>query len=61
MADDKSNTGGGDRSRISLSEDYEVRDWARKFGITPEELKAAVTAVGNQSKDVEAYLKAPKR
>lgn len=57
MTDDKSKAGGQDRTRISLSEDYEVRDWAKKFGVTPEQLKAAVQAVGNDAKAVEAHLK----
>ena len=57
MPDDKSKSGGQDRTRISLSEDYEVRDWAKKFGVTPEELEAAVRAVGNQANAVEAHLK----
>jgi hypothetical protein len=61
MSDDKSKTGGQDRQRISLSEDYEVRDWAEKFGVTPEQLKAAVAAVGNQASAVEAHLKSTKR
>lgn len=61
MSDDKSKSGGQDRARISLSEDYEVRDWAKKFGVTPEELKAAVAAVGNQAADVEAHLKSKQR
>ncbi|CAN7587006.1 DUF3606 domain-containing protein [Acidovorax sp. LjRoot118] len=57
MSDDKTKTGGQDRTRISLSEDYEVRDWAKKFGVTADELKAAVKAVGNDAKAVEAHLK----
>lgn len=57
MSDDKSKAGGQDRKRISISEDYEVRDWAKKFGVTPEELKAAVKAVGNEAAAVEAHLK----
>lgn len=61
MSDDKSKTGGQDRARISVSEDYEVRDWAKKFGVTPEQLKAAVAAVGNQASDVEAHLKNAQR
>lgn len=60
MADDKTQTGGQDRQRISLSDDYEVRDWARKFGVTSEQLKAAVAAVGNQAAAVEAHLKSGK-
>jgi len=57
MSDDKTKAGGQDRSRISVDEDYEVRDWARKFGVSPDELKAAVKAVGNQAAAVEAHLK----
>ncbi|KQW43290.1 MULTISPECIES: DUF3606 domain-containing protein [unclassified Roseateles] len=57
MSDDKSKSGGQDRTRISLSEDYEVRDWSKKFGVTAEELKAAVKAVGNDAAAVEAHLK----
>ncbi len=56
MADDKSKAGGQDRTRISLTDDYEVRDWAQKFGVTADVLRAAVQAVGSQAKDVEAYL-----
>ena len=32
MSDDKSKAGGEDRKLISLTEDYEVRDWARSLG-----------------------------
>jgi hypothetical protein len=61
MADDKSKSGGQDRKRISLSQDYEVRDWSKKFGVTPDELKAAVKAVGNDAAAVEAHLKGKQR
>ena len=57
MADDKTKSGGQDPLRISLSEDYEVRDWSKKFGVTPHELRAAVKAVGNEAAKVEEYLK----
>lgn len=57
MSDDKTKSGGQDRKRISLDEDYEVRDWSKKFGVTAEELKAAVKAVGNDAAAVEAHLK----
>lgn len=57
MPDDKTKSGGQDRTRINTSEDYEVRDWAAKFGVTKEQLLAAVKAVGNQASDVEAHLK----
>ncbi len=57
MTDNKKNTGKPDRDRISLSEDYEVQDWSKKFGVSAEELKKAVKQVGSMAKDVEAYLK----
>lgn len=56
MSDDKTQTGGQDRKRISLSEDYEVRDWAAKFGVTETALRDAVAKVGNNAADVEAEL-----
>ena len=43
-------------THIALSEDYEVRDWSKKFGVTADELRAAVKAVGNKASDVEAHL-----
>ncbi|HVJ75272.1 MAG TPA: DUF3606 domain-containing protein [Casimicrobiaceae bacterium] len=54
--DDKSTTGNPDRQRISTSEEYELRDWAKKFGVTPEELKAAVARVGTEAENVKRYL-----
>lgn len=57
MSDDKTNTGGPDRQRISLSEEYEVRDWSEKFGVSEESLRAAVAKVGNMAEDVERELR----
>jgi hypothetical protein len=57
MADDKTFTGGQDRARINVDEDYEVRDWAKKFGVTPDELREAVATAGTWAEDVEAHLK----
>lgn len=56
MADDKSNTGGQDRARINVNEDYELRNWSKKFGVSPEELKAAVQKVGPMADDVKKEL-----
>lgn len=56
MADDKSKTGGQDRDRINVNEDYELRDWSQKLGVTPEELKEAVSKVGPMAADVQKEL-----
>jgi len=55
MSDDKTKTG-QDRKLISLKEDYEVRDWCKSLGCTPEQLRAAVKAVGNSADAVRAHL-----
>lgn len=57
MSDDRSKPGGQDRTRISLSEDYEVRDWSEKFGVSEARLRAAVEKVGNQADDVQRELR----
>ncbi|KWT94700.1 MULTISPECIES: DUF3606 domain-containing protein [unclassified Variovorax] len=58
MADDKTKVGGQDRNRINLNQDYEVRDWTQSLGVTEDELRKAVAAVGNQADKVREYLKA---
>lgn len=57
MSDDKSKTGQLDRSRINTSEDYEVQDWADKFGVSKDALREAVERVGPMAADVERDLK----
>jgi hypothetical protein len=56
MADDTNKTGRQDRDRINVNEDYELRDWSRKFGVTTDELKSAVQKVGPMVKDVQQHL-----
>ena len=55
--DDKTKTGAADRDRINIHEDYELRDWSEKFGVSHDELKRAVAKVGVMAKDVERELK----
>lgn len=57
MSDSKQQTGGQDRKRINVHQDYEVRDWADRFGTTPEKLKEAVKQVGDRAEAVERHLK----
>ena len=57
MADDKQKAGAPDRSRINVHEDYELQYWKDKFGVTAEQLRAAVDAVGTQADAVEAQLR----
>lgn len=57
MADDKRNPGRPDRDRINMEEDYEVQYWSEKFGVSQEELAAAVEKVGPVASDVQRELK----
>jgi hypothetical protein len=56
MPDDKSKTGKPDRDRINVNEPYELKDWANKFGVSQEELKAAVRLVGPMVTNVKRHL-----
>jgi hypothetical protein len=56
MADNKGLKGAQDRTRINLSEDYEVRYWCEKFGVTEDELRAAVKRVGNSAKAIDSEI-----
>ena len=57
MADDKTKSGGQDRERINVNEDYELHDWSKSLNTTPERLKEAVQAVGDRADTVREYLK----
>lgn len=56
MADNPSNRGSPDRDRINMNEDYEVRDWAKKLGVSEEELRRAVAQVGDRADAVRQHL-----
>ena len=57
MSEDKRGRGRPDRDRIYITEAYELRYWSNKFGVSKEELAAAVKRVGPIAKDVKAELK----
>jgi hypothetical protein len=61
MPDNTQQSGGQDRKRINVNQDYELRDWSDKFGVTPERLKEAVQAVGDSADKVQQYLKGSER
>jgi hypothetical protein len=61
MPDNTQKSGGQDRQRINVNQDYELQDWSKKFGVTKERLKEAVQAVGDNAEKVEKYLKGSER
>ena len=56
MADDPKKPGRHDDSRINIGQDYEVRYWCEKLGVSPEQLKSAVAKVGPLVKHVRAHI-----
>jgi len=59
MADDKSQVGGQDRTRINVNEDYEVEYWCKELDVTEMELLKAVEKVGDQADAVREFLGRP--
>jgi hypothetical protein len=57
MSDNKNLNGPQDSSRINVHEDYELRYWSEKFGVSKAELQKAVDEVGVSATKVEQYLK----
>ena len=47
--DNSATRGPADRTRINISQDYEVKYWTSKFGITVEQLQEAVSEAGSSS------------
>jgi len=46
-----------DQSRINMNEVWEIRWWCVQFGVTEDELRKAVDAVGPTPAEVEQQLK----
>ena len=44
------------RPRIDVNDYFDLRSWAKRFGVTAGEVRRAVTRVGDRPKDVETYL-----
>ncbi len=56
MPDDLSKRGPADRSRINVHEDWEVKWWCKQLGVTEQQLRDAVKAVGSKVSDVKRHL-----
>jgi Protein of unknown function (DUF3606) len=57
MSDDTTNRGAQDRHRINMHQDHEVRYWTEHFGVSRDELQAAVDAAGPVASAVEQRLR----
>lgn len=56
MSDDLGNRGGQDRSRVSASEPHEVRYFARKHGLSEQQVLDLIKQHGNDRRTLEAAV-----
>lgn len=56
MSDNLNNRGPQDRSRISLSEKWEVQYWTKELNVTEEQLQQAVEQAGDSVNAVRQHL-----
>jgi hypothetical protein len=61
MADDKSKRGGQDRARVSEGQGYEVRYFARKHDISPDEARKLIDRIGNDRAKLNAAAEEHKK
>lgn len=57
MTDNLRNRAPQDASRISLSEQWEITYWTKKFNVSEQELRDAVMIVGSSTAKVAEKLK----
>lgn len=56
MADNLEDRGPQDRSRINVNEPWELQYWSKHFGVTEDQLRTAVQAVGTSVEAVGRHL-----
>jgi len=57
MSDYVKTSGPPDRSRVNITEPSEVKYWGKQFGCTEQQLRHAISAVGDSAAKVGQYLK----
>jgi hypothetical protein len=56
MADNLNDRGPQDRSRVNVNEEWELQYWSKKFGVSAQQLRDAVKAVGTSAEAVGEHL-----
>jgi hypothetical protein len=56
MADDLTIRAPQDRTRISMTEDWEIRYWTKELGVSKEQLAATLKQVGTSADAVRRAL-----
>lgn len=45
-----------EQKRLNINEEYELRDWSERYGVSAEKIREAVRMVGDKVSDVVRYL-----
>lgn len=45
-----------EQKRLNIEEEYELRDWTERYGVSADRVREAVKAVGDRVSDVVRYL-----
>lgn len=45
-----------EQKRLNIDEEYELRDWTERYGVSAEKIREAVRMVGDKVSDVVRYL-----
>ncbi len=56
MPDDLTRRKPEDPTKINVNQSWEIEYWTKKLGVTEQQLRTAVKAVGPLVKDVKRYL-----
>jgi hypothetical protein len=56
MSDDLKHRGPPDTTKVNVHETWEVKWWCNKWGVSETQLRAAVRAVGVETKNVAKFL-----
>lgn len=56
MADNLNDRGPQDHSRVNVNEEWELQYWSKKFGVSAQQLRDAVKAVGTSADAVGKHL-----
>lgn len=56
MSDDLSKKRPQDATKVNVNESWELNYWSEKFGVTKDQLKNAVKAVGTSAAAVKKHL-----
>lgn len=56
MSDHQAHQASVPGSRVGLAEEHEVHGWCQALGVSEEELRVAVAAVGDDADEVRSHL-----